>query len=412
MVRRKVGSGALFGVLLLLALGSASAAGGRSQKVLIGFKGRPDARVVQAAGGTVEYVYDIVPAVAATVPEAALAGLAHKPGIEYVEPDYPVYALGTGGSLLTRTVGSLFDPGTEVLPWGIDRVGAPAVWLGTPPNVGAGISVAIIDTGIDYTQPDLAANYVSGYDFVNKDYDPLDDNGHGTHVAGTIAALDDGPNSGGANTTGISVVGVGPQISLYSAKVLNASGAGSTSNVVAAINVAAQYHISIVSMSLGSLFGSNTLKSACANAYAAGVLLVAAAGNEGMAGMDYPARYPGVIAVGAIDSTNRRASFSNYGSKLELCAPGVGVLSTMPTYSVTLTRSPYNYHQVYEYLSGTSMATPHVAGVAALVWAAHPTWTNVQVRDRLDATATDLGAPGKDSYYGYGLVNAPAAVAP
>jgi subtilisin/minor extracellular protease Epr len=119
-----------------------------------------------------------------------------------------------------------------------------------------------------------------------------------------------------------------------------------------------------------------------------------------------------VIAVGAIDSANRRASFSNYGTALELSAPGVGVLSTMPTYAAALNGAPYNYPQIYAFLDGTSMATPHVSGVAALVWAAHPSWTNVQVRQRLQATATDLGAPGKDKYYGYGLVNAAAAAAP
>jgi len=309
-------------------------------------------------------------------------------------------------------LGTLFDPITEVLPWGIDRVGAPSVWLGTPPNTGEGAGVVIIDTGIDYTHPDLAANYVMGYDFVSKDWDPRDDNGHGTHVAGIIAAPDDGPNSGGANTDGTSVVGVGPGISLYILKALNENGVGSTSGIVAAINQAAKNGARIVSMSLGSLTSSTTLKKACDNAYAAGVLLVAAAGNEYAPWIDYPARYSSVIAVGAINSANRRASFSNYGTALELCAPGVSVLSTMPTYTVTLNGPLYGYPQDYAFLDGTSMATPHVAGAAALVWAAHPSWTNVQVRQRLQATAIDLGAAGKDRYYGYGLVNAAAAAAP
>ncbi len=411
MVRGGVGGARLLGVLLLVVLGSASAAGGASRRVLVGFRGRPEARVIHGVGGTVQYVYDLVPAIAATVPEAAIAGLAHKPGIDYVEPDYPIYATGAAGPLLDG-VSTLFDPDTELLPWGIDRVQAPAVWLGTPPNLGAGIAVAIVDTGIDYTQPDLAANYLGGFDFVSGDFDPRDDNGHGTHVAGTIAALDNGPNWGGANPRGISVVGVGPQIPLLIGKVLDANGVGNISALVAALDVATQYHLKIVSMSLGSTSASTTLQNACANAYAAGVLLVAAAGNTGLSGLDYPARYPEVIAVGAVDSANQRAFFSNYGGKLELCAPGVNVLSTMPVYTVALNKWPYFYRRYYDYLSGTSMSAPHVAGVAALVWAAHPDWTNVQVRDRLDATATDLGVPGRDSYYGFGLVNAAAAAAP
>ncbi len=415
MIRRGMGvGGALIGVLLLLAVGSASAAGGASQKVLIGFTGRPDARVVEALGGKVDYVFDLVPAIAASVPESAIAALARRPGVAYVEPDALVYAsdVAAPGLLEAGEVGTLFDPLTEVLPWGIERVQAPAVWLGTPSNEGAGIKVGIIDTGIDYTQPDLAANYVMGYDFVNKDWDPLDDNGHGTHVAGIIAALDDGPNAGGADTDGTSVVGVGPQISLYIAKALDKNGTGYTSNIVAALNAAASNGVDVVNMSFGSLTSSRTLKSACSRAYSAGVLLVAAAGNESLSSIDFPARYPSVIAVGAINSANQRASFSNTGDALELCAPGVGVLSTMPTYPVTLTGSPYNYSQDYDFLSGTSMATPHVVGVAALVLAAHPTWTNVQVRQQLQATAIDLGPAGKDRSYGYGLVDAAAAAAP
>jgi serine protease len=113
--------------------------------------------------------------------------------------------------------------------------------------------------------------------------------------------------------------------------------------------------------------------------------------------------------VGAIDEADNRASFSNYNSKLELCAPGVSVLSTMPTYTVRLNQSPCGYEQVYDYLSGTSMACPHVSGASALVWAAHADWTHSQVRGHVRATAEDLGAPGKDKYFGYGVVDAAAA---
>jgi subtilisin len=408
------------GLLVVVAVCGAPTEAARSrEKVLVGFDARPNIAAVEALNGRVKYVYRLVPAIAAEVPRSMIPALRRARGVAYVEPDYPVYATGLWASApLTgeRTVGeptALFDPALESLPWGIERIGAPDVWLGvegqTPPNVGEGIRVGIIDTGIDYTHPDLADNYVLGYDFVNRDWDPADDNGHGTHVAGIVAAIDDGPNSGGGNTAGISVVGAAPRVSLYIAKSLNADGVGSMSDIVAALDVAASYDVDVVNMSLGSPFWSRTLRRACDNAYAAGVLLVAAAGNEGLGRLDIPARYWSVIGVGATDELDRRASFSNYGQGLELCAPGVGVLSGMPTYEVALNRFPYEYEEVYDYLSGTSMASPHVAGTAALVLAAHPDWTHAQVRERLASTAEDLGPPGTDTYFGYGLVDAAAA---
>jgi subtilisin len=396
--------------LLLCSLSGASASG--FDRVLIGFRGRPDAAALSRLGARIQYVYDLVPAVAAEVPSGRVGAVKRVPGVLYVEPDYPVYA--TGGAALSplTSVRPLFDPLTEVLPWGVARIHAPEVWLGlpgaVPPNMGAGVKVGIIDTGIDYTHPDLAANYVLGYDFVNKDWDPFDDNGHGTHVAGIIAAIDDGPNVlYGGNT--VSVVGAAPQVSLYIAKSLDSDGVGTTSNIVAALNQAAKYGVDVVNMSIGSPFSSRTLRAACDHAYAAGVLLVAAAGNEALPWLDVPARYGSVLSVAAINEANQRAAFSNYNSSLELCAPGVDVLSTMPGYPVTLTQAPYGYQMDYDALSGTSMACPQVTAAAALVVAAHPEWTNVQVRQRLDATAEDLGAPGRDRYYGYGLVDAAAA---
>jgi serine protease len=139
------------------------------------------------------------------------------------------------------------------------------------------------------------------------------------------------------------------------------------------------------------------------------VLLVAAGGNQGTNSVDIPARYGSVIAVAATDESDQRASFSNFGSQIELSAPGVDILSTMPSYTVFLNEPPYGYGHAYDYLSGTSMASPHVSGVAALVWAAHPDWTNAQVRSRLTSSAEDLGAPGRDRYFGYGLVDAAAS---
>ena len=304
----------------------------------MGFKRTPNEAVVQSVGGRVKHVYDLVPAVAAAIPRAMVGVLRCHPGVLYVEPDHPVYATRTQmmlapvGYQSAETLFPLFDPSVEVLSWGVARIRALEVWLGSPagppPNMGEGIRVGIIDTGIDYTHPDLVDNYVLAYDFVNNDWDPLDDNGHGTHVAGIIAAVDDGPNSGRADTDGVSVVGVAPRVQLYVAKSLNSEGQGFMSDIVAALDVAAKYEEDIVNMSLGSPFFSRTLRRACDNAYRSGVLLVAAAGNEGLRILDVPARYSSVIAVGATDGADRRASFSNYNSKLELCAHGVGILST------------------------------------------------------------------------------------
>jgi len=376
--------------VLALALVVSGAPDGRVA-VLIGFKELPDAALIRAHGGEAKAVFDIVPVVAATVPQSALAGLQRNPKVEYVEED--------------RTLFAIYDPATETLPWGIARIGAPSVWLDG--STGAGVRVAVLDTGIDASHPDLAANYTLGYDFYRRDAVPNDENGHGTHVAGIIAALDDGPNYGGSNT-GTSAVGVGPQIDLLIAKFLGPSGSGSTSNEISAIQWAVKKKARVISMSYGSYYGSRTEEKALNNAYSKGVYLAAAAGNDGLPITIYPAGYKNVVSVAATDSLDQTASFSNYNSDVELAGPGVAILSTMPTYVAWL-NTQYGLATTYEYLSGTSMACPHVSGTAALVFGRHPTWSVTAVRNRLDSTATDLGAAGRDAHYGYGLANAAAA---
>ena len=303
----------------------------------------------------------------------------------------------------------------DTLPWGVDRIDAEIVWGGgedvanvVTGNAGIGVDVAIIDTGIDYTHPDLNANYKGGYDYVNGDSDPKDDDGHGTHVAGIVAAED--------NEVG--VIGVAPKANLWALKVLDSTGSGSYSNLIAALDWCVEKGIKVASMSLGGTFRSRSLQKACDNAYKKGVLLVAAAGNNGESTgrIEYPAKYDSVIAVSALDknaddpdSSNTTASFSSYGSQIELAGPGVKVYSTMPTYGVYLNTN-YGYSQKYDYLSGTSMATPHVSGTAALVIASGIASGASAVRDQLDKTAEDLGTAGRDDYFGYGLVDAEAAV--
>ena len=345
--------------------------------MLVGF--RPDkgpqtpqsrAEAVRGVGGTVHRSFDLVPAVAARLSERAIERLKVRQDVEYVEEDVVLYAIG------------------QVTPWGVNRIDADLAW--PTGNTGRGVKVAILDTGIDYDHPDLrmagGVNYAgTAKDGSTNPADWNDNHGHGTHVAGIIAARN--------NTVG--VIGVAPDVSLWAVKVLSDTGSGYTSDIIQGLNWCTSHGIRVASMSLG---GSSTtsLKYACDRAYALGVLLVAAAGNNGGA-VSYPAAYSSVIAVAATDSYNRRASFSSYGSQVELAAPGVSIYSTYK-------------NGWYATMSGTSMACPHVSGAAALAWASGLT-TNRAVRSRLVTTAEDLGTKGFDVYFGYGLVDAQRAAA-
>lgn len=226
------------------------------------------------------------------------------------------------------------------MPWGIKRVNAYNAWDYT---TGKNVKVAVIDTGIDYNHTDLASNYAGGYNAVNTSKPPLDDQGHGTHVAGTIAAVKDLKG----------VVGVAPNVKLYAVKVLDSNGSGQYSWIIDGIQWAVNNKMNVVNMSLGGPSGSDALKAAIDAAYKAGVVVVCAAGNDGGA-VNYPAKYPGAIAVSALDSSDKIASFSSRGPEIAFIAPGVSVYSTYKG-------------GVYKTLSGTSMASPHVAGLAALV---------------------------------------------
>jgi len=283
------------------------------------------------------------------------------------------------------------------LQWGPQKIEADYAWnttVGDP-----SVLVAVVDTGIDYTHPDLAANYVPlGYDWVNMDPDPLDDFGHGTHCAGIIAAVSN-------NNLGIAGLA---QVRVMAEKVLDSSGGGYWDWIANGIINATDCGADIISMSLGGYGESELLHEAVRYAYDAGVLVIAAAGNDNTNMKLYPAGYDEVIAVAATDQNDNKASFSNWGDWVELAAPGVDIYSTMPTYHVTM--NDYGYSMNYSYMSGTSMACPHVAGVAALVWSRYPNKTRDWVRMWLRCTADDLGDPGFDVYYGYGRINARRAV--
>ncbi len=268
------------------------------------------------------------------------------------------------------------------IDWGIARIGADKVWdIGN----GVGVKVAIVDTGIQINHPDLVNNIVQGYDFVNNDSDANDDNGHGTHVAGITSAS--------FNQAG--VVGVSHTSKLIPVKVLNSQGYGYLSDVAKGVYYATDNGARVINLSLGSTTDSLVLKDAVNYASSKGVVVVAAAGNDGGAPCSYPAAYSNAICVVATDSKNLLASFSNIGG--ELAAPGV-----------------YNYStyigSTYKYLSGTSMATPHVAGAAALLFSVCPTCSASEIRTVLRETAVDLGEVGQDILFGYGLVDLTSAV--
>jgi subtilisin len=374
-------------------------------KVLIAFGRQPgpaEEALVRGMGGSVKYTYHLVPAIAATLPEPAVSALAANPHVVRVEPDFQIQALDIE---LDNS-------------WGVTRIGAGTVHDGG--NRGAGVKLAIIDSGINYEHPDLTDNYAGGYDFDEGDDDPMDVYGHGTHVAGTACAEDNGNGINDATGT-FGVVGVAPACELYAVRVLDDNGFGDSSDLIAALQWAVNNGIQVANLSLGwDPSPDETVREAFDEAYAAGLVIVAAACNNGNRpgrgdNVCYPALYDSVIAVAATDENDQRASFSSTGEQVELAAPGAAVFSTWNDDTGYVDPQPVcreedGVQACYKYGSGTSMAAPHVAGVAALILAANPDWTNDQVRAQLQATADDLGDPGWDPQYGYGLVNAAEAV--
>ena len=298
------------------------------------------------------------------------------------------------------------DPGTTY-QWGLETVNAYEAW-----DITSGsheVIVAVLDTGIDWTHPDLADNMWSnadgyhGYNFIDDNWYPMDDNihgyddgewqantytYHGTHVAGIVGAVTDN-NEGMAGLA---------QVRLVAVKVMNESGEGTDAMVASGIEWAVEVaHADIIVMSLGVDGESISLRREVNAASEAGVVMVAAAGNEGTSVVSYPAAYGPVIAVGATDSSDRRASFSNYGTSLDVMAPGVSIYSTQAGES-------------YQYLSGTSAAAPHVAGVAALMMSVNSMLTPEEIGSAINQTATDVSQTGFDPTTGWGIVNAFDAV--
>ena len=418
-------------LLLLIPIGSATFNSGTEFTTLILTidKSKFNPQAITSMGGIVSHITDIAPIAIIKIPYNAVQAVKKLPGVIHVSEDALVQIYkGPPQTPPGKDKNKPTQP-PETLPWGVDYIDAEIVWsnLGVTGSAGTDIygtsviEVAIIDTGIDMDHPDLQQNLKYCATVLTKGVkqkisigDCDDKNGHGTHVAGTIAALDNE----------IGVIGVAPTTDIYMIKAFGPSGSAYISDIIVAIDLAVKGPDGVVDSDNDGLvagdpdddapevismsFGSNTdvqeLHNILATAYSYGIVLVAASGNEGDPQPSYPARYPEVIAVGAVDSSGNVPYWSNRNP--EITAPGVNILSTYPD-------------DTYETLSGTSMATPHVSGTIALIQASRlltskpllPPGTendidNTTVRGILHQTATDKGQTGYDEEYGYGIINA------
>lgn len=508
-------------LFLFGAAGSAAAVGATPTSVIVGYRGTyaDAARIIEGYGGGVEIAYENFPLLAATVPAGAIGAIGSAQAIDFVEPVMVRY-------VASHIVdGELWDGAPQIVPWGTDAVRAPQAWA-LAPSRGAGVRVAVLDTGFDMGHPDLADNLRAdlGFDFVDHDADPSDTEGpflgHGTSTAGNIAAIDNG----------IGTVGVAPEADILPYRVCDSlEGICFTSAIIGGIDAAMTNGARVISMSFGGPAVSIGERRALRAAFNAGIVLVASAGNAGRPPVNCPACLPEVIAVGATDIDNALAGFSSFGFGQELVGPGVDVptptvrgngrdasLEQTAPMAMVLHPNPMEFTNLtdgieaplafagrataaevanleltgkialiergditfkekvanvagkgalgaviynnrpgnfagtlqenasipavsisreeglglkaqldagaavrveiviiatdYDAASGTSFSAPHVSGVAALVIGAAPGLSGMDVRRILDATATDLGPSGYDRFYGFGLVNAEAAV--
>ena len=317
----------------------------------------------------------------------AIAKYKNMPGVEYVEPEYRYFM---------QQVPNDAYYGDQ---WALPIIKAPQAWDVT---TGGEVIVAVVDTGVDYSHEDLAGKVIKGYDYVNNDNDPMDDHYHGTHVAGTIA---------GVTNNGIGIAGVSWGAKILAVKVLDASGTGTSFSVAQGIRYAADYGAKIINLSLGGPEPSATLSDAIAYAHGKGCIIVAAAGNEGTDAALYPAAYQNVIGVGATGINDLKASYSNYGWYVDVAAPGGdGDLNIIPSNVPSNGILSCYLRNSYAWAEGTSMAAPHVAGLAALIASRYPGKTGDQLARSIMRAVDDLGVPGRDDIYGYGRINAEKAV--
>ena len=339
----------------------------------------------------------------------AIARYRRNPNVEYAERNYvrrlPVTIADGGPQVVPkdfyfREQWALHNTGQPFycIPWVFGElclyggtsdadVDAPEAW--SISRGSAAVTVAVIDSGVDYAHPDLAPNYAGGDDFVFLDGDPMDDHGHGTHVAGTIAAALDNLTGNPAEAEG--VTGVAPHARIRAYKVCRSDGTCDDFAIQQAIARAVADGANIINMSLGESEYSQSLNDAVQDAWRAGLVIVAGAGNDGTTAPFYPAAFDNVVSVAAFDEDHRRPSFSNYGSWVDISAPGNIIMSTYPMSACGSSAVPGDIG-CYAWNTGTSMATPHVAGAAALIWSRSDVTSNSQVVDILLNSADGRGA--------------------
>ncbi len=394
----------LLSILLLFALSSTpQIAPALEHEVIVGFHepvGPLQRELVIRLGGKIYHEYHLIHAISARIPGTSLPILRDHPSVAYVEADTEIRKIEEKPPhpALNTTLFAASTADEYESAWGVQHIDSEFAHV--QGVTGKGIKIAVIDSGIDYNHEELDENYAGGYDFVNDDADPMDDTytSHGTNVAGIIAA----------ERNGVGVVGVAPEASLYALKVLTSIGTGLTSTTVAAIEWAVENGMDIINISIQGEH-RESLQAACDAAYNAGLLIVAAAGNTGGQAVSYPAAYDSVIAVTATNDTDTLPDYAPRGAELELSAPGDKIYSTAKT-----SRGSYTT------LSGTSQAAPHVTGLAALILSSgkltdlngDAVVDNRDLRLSLQTAVKDLGDPGRDELFGFGLVNTRKAFPP
>ncbi|WP_410512428.1 S8 family serine peptidase [Paenibacillus sp. BR2-3] len=350
------------------------------QEVIVVYKNEEGKDLIYEESVEIEHEFKTIPAISATVTNDDLYKMVKDPNIAYIERNISFQMTEESFSAASDLVPA------EQAQWNFQAVGPTTMW--NAGYTGANIKVAVLDSGIFAHSELNIAGGISTVDYTNS---YSDDNGHGTHVAGIISARNDG----------IGLVGVAPGVQLYAVKALNQDGVGNLTDILEGLDWAINNGMDIINLSLGTEEDSLAMQQMVDRAYDEGILVVASAGNsqEGIPlsinTVNYPAKYDSVIAVAAIDSANTRGSFSSVGDEVEVAAPGVNIISTYVKADGT---------EGYAMTSGTSQAAPHVSGTLALLKQKYPSMTNAQLREEMRKYAVDLGAPGRDSEFGFGAL--------
>lgn len=346
-----------------------------SQRMIVTFKESTSDKEKQELEeiGEVQNEFENINAVSIEVPEKKINSLKSNPNVAHVEEDIILKVNYFNDKLYE-----------QIITYPIAALNGQESW--NSGLTGTGVRIAVIDSGVSRHSDLIIAGGQSFVDYTDSYYD---DNAHGTHVAGIISA----------ENNSIGIVGIAPDSRIYALKVLDSAGEGYLSDIIEAIDWSIENNMDIINMSLGTDIDSPLFKQAVDRAYSNGILVVAASGNDGVATVGYPAAYDSVIAVGATDPGRQLAEFSNTGPEIEVVAPGVDVISLYPDSS-----------KPYEMMSGTSMATPYASGVLALWKQLYPNATVDELRTKLHQYVIDLGAPSRDSKFGYGLVQAPTSL--